>query len=95
MSITYISKKLLPAIGAPRLLDFLKRRETITAEPHFLPRAFVKPYRMLAYVDLKNGWLVVDTSSRTAFQSPKRTACLPPRSWNSQYRWSCFACWPD
>lgn len=30
----------------------------------FLPRAFVKPYRMLAYLDLKNGWLVVDTSSR-------------------------------
>ncbi|MCQ4165780.1 recombination-associated protein RdgC [Tahibacter harae] len=30
----------------------------------FLPRAFVKPFRMLAYADLKNGWLVVDTSSR-------------------------------
>ena len=30
----------------------------------FLPRAFVKPFRMLAYLDLKNGWLVVDTSSR-------------------------------
>ena len=30
----------------------------------FLPRAFVKPSRMLAYLDLKNGWLVVDTSSR-------------------------------
>jgi recombination associated protein RdgC len=30
----------------------------------FLPRAFVKPYRLLAYLDLKNGWLVVDTSSR-------------------------------
>ena len=30
----------------------------------FLPRAFVKPYRILAYLDLKNGWLVVDTSSR-------------------------------
>ncbi|MBL8300886.1 MAG: recombination-associated protein RdgC [Rhodanobacteraceae bacterium] len=30
----------------------------------FLPRAFVKPYRMLAYLDLKHGWLVVDTASR-------------------------------
>lgn len=30
----------------------------------FLPRAFVKPFRLLAYLDLKNGWLVVDTSSR-------------------------------
>ncbi|HJU38954.1 MAG TPA: recombination-associated protein RdgC, partial [Tahibacter sp.] len=29
-----------------------------------LPRAFVKPYRLFAYLDLKNGWLVVDTSSR-------------------------------
>lgn len=30
----------------------------------FLPRAFVKSHRMLAYLDRKNGWLVVDTSSR-------------------------------
>ncbi|UXI68602.1 recombination-associated protein RdgC [Tahibacter amnicola] len=29
-----------------------------------LPRAFVRPFRMYAYLDRKNGWLVVDTSSR-------------------------------
>ena len=29
-----------------------------------LPRAFVRPYRLFSYLDLKNGWLVVDTSSR-------------------------------
>lgn len=32
----------------------------------FLPRAFVRPYRVLAYLDLKSGWLVVDTPSRKA-----------------------------
>ncbi|MEO8670332.1 MAG: recombination-associated protein RdgC [Tahibacter sp.] len=29
-----------------------------------MPRAFVRPYRLNAYIDAKNGWLVVDTSSR-------------------------------
>ncbi len=31
-----------------------------------LPRAFVRPYRLSIYVDSKNGWLVVDSSSRKA-----------------------------
>lgn len=30
----------------------------------FLPRAFVRPYRLGAYLDTKHGWLVVDTGSR-------------------------------
>lgn len=31
-----------------------------------LPRAFARPYRLSAYIDAKNGWIVVDTSSRKA-----------------------------
>lgn len=30
----------------------------------FLPRAFTRHHHTLAYVDLSNGWLVIDTSSR-------------------------------
>jgi recombination associated protein RdgC len=31
-----------------------------------LPKAFSKPYKLSAYLDTKNGWLGVDTSSRKA-----------------------------
>lgn len=34
-----------------------------------LPRAFVRPSRMSAYLDRKNGWLVLDTSSRKAAEN--------------------------
>jgi recombination associated protein RdgC len=34
-----------------------------------LPRAFVRSSYALAYVDLKNGWLVIDTSSRKAAEN--------------------------
>src|SRR5690606_1210511 len=32
------------------------------------------------------------TSRRISFQLSMRTACLPPLSWNSQYKYSCFGC---
>lgn len=38
-------------------------REEVISE--LLPRSFVKPGRMGAYVDVENGWLVVDSASRT------------------------------
>ena len=31
-----------------------------------LPRAFSRPYRLSAYIDKKNGWVVIDTASRKA-----------------------------
>jgi recombination associated protein RdgC len=34
-----------------------------------LPRAFVRSSRMSAYVDRKNGWLVLDTSSRKSAEN--------------------------
>jgi recombination associated protein RdgC len=34
-----------------------------------LPRAFVRSSRMAAYVDTKNGWLVLDTSSRKSAEN--------------------------
>jgi recombination associated protein RdgC len=34
-----------------------------------LPRAFVRPSRHMAYADRKNGWLVLDTSSRKAAEN--------------------------
>ncbi|MEO8988418.1 MAG: recombination-associated protein RdgC, partial [Rhodanobacter sp.] len=34
-----------------------------------LPRAFVRQSRMSAYVDKKNGWLVLDTSSRKSAEN--------------------------
>lgn len=34
-----------------------------------LPRAFVRGSRLSAYVDKKNGWLVLDTSSRKAAEN--------------------------
>jgi recombination associated protein RdgC len=34
-----------------------------------LPRAFVRSSRMPAYVDTKNGWLVIDTASRKAAET--------------------------
>ena len=34
-----------------------------------LPRAFVRNSRMSAYVDKKNGWLVLDTSSRKSAEN--------------------------
>lgn len=43
-----------------------KERRRIKEEviSELLPRAFVRPRRTLAYLDLQNGWLVVDTASR-------------------------------
>jgi recombination associated protein RdgC len=41
-----------------------RMKEAIVDE--FLPRAFVRYSRTLAYIDLDGGWLVIDTSSRRA-----------------------------
>lgn len=42
-------------------------KEEVISE--LLPRAFVRPRRTLAYVDLAAGWLVIDTSSRAAAET--------------------------
>jgi recombination associated protein RdgC len=42
-------------------------KEDVVAE--LLPRALVKPYRLNAYLDLKRGFLAVDTASRKAAES--------------------------
>jgi recombination associated protein RdgC len=39
-------------------------KETVISE--LMPRAFVRPTRLFAYLDTREGWLVVDTSSRKA-----------------------------
>lgn len=45
-----------------------RQRRAIKAEvlDTLLPRAFVRPSRLNAYVDSKHGWLVLDTASRKA-----------------------------
>lgn len=39
-------------------------KEEVISE--FLPRAFVRPSRLLAYLDAQSGWFVVDSASRKA-----------------------------
>lgn len=48
-----------------------RERKRIKADvlDQLLPRAFVRPSRLNAYVDLKRGWLVLDTSSRKAAEN--------------------------
>ncbi|HEX7128995.1 MAG TPA: recombination-associated protein RdgC [Rhodanobacteraceae bacterium] len=48
-----------------------RERKRLKAEvlDTLLPRAFVRPSRMSAYVDTKNGWLVLDTASRKAAEN--------------------------
>lgn len=45
-----------------------KERKRLTDDvlTDLLPRAFVRPFRMFAYVDLDSGWFVADTPSRKA-----------------------------
>ena len=48
-----------------------RQRRAIKAEvlDVLLPQAFVRPSRLNAYVDSKNGWLVLDTASRKAAET--------------------------
>ena len=48
-----------------------RQRRAIKAEVlnTLLPQAFVRPSRLNAYVDSKNGWLVLDTASRKAAEN--------------------------
>jgi|SRR6185437_8622195 len=48
-----------------------RERKRLKAEvlDELLPRAFVRPSRLNAYVDTKNGWLVLDTASRKAAEA--------------------------
>jgi recombination associated protein RdgC len=48
-----------------------RQRRAIKAEvmDALLPQAFVRPSRLNAYVDTKNGWLVLDTASRKAAET--------------------------
>ena len=48
-----------------------RERKRLKAEvlDTLLPRAFVRPSRLNAYVDTKNGWLVLDTASRKAAEN--------------------------
>src|SRR5690348_11536377 len=48
-----------------------RERKRLKAEvlDTLLPRAFVRPSRLNAYMDTKNGWLVLDTSSRKAAEN--------------------------
>jgi len=48
-----------------------RERKRLRAEvlDTLLPRAFVRPSRLNAYVDTKNGWLVLDTVSRKAAEN--------------------------
>src|SRR5690348_18419443 len=48
-----------------------RQRRAIKAEvlDTLLPRAFVRPSRLNAYLDSKNGWLVLDTASRKAAET--------------------------
>jgi recombination associated protein RdgC len=48
-----------------------RERKRLKAEvlDTLLPRAFVRPSRLNAYVDKKNGWLVLDTSSRKSAEN--------------------------
>lgn len=44
-----------------------RMKEQILAD--FLPRAFTRPRRTLAYVDLATGWLVIDTATRSVAEA--------------------------
>ncbi|HET7931200.1 MAG TPA: recombination-associated protein RdgC [Rhodanobacteraceae bacterium] len=48
-----------------------RQRRAIKAEvlDTLLPQAFVRPARLNAYLDSKNGWLVLDTASRKAAET--------------------------
>ncbi|HEX7326650.1 MAG TPA: recombination-associated protein RdgC [Rhodanobacteraceae bacterium] len=48
-----------------------RQRRAIKAEvlDTLLPQAFVRPTRLDAYLDTKNGWLVLDTASRKAAEN--------------------------
>jgi len=48
-----------------------RQRRAIKAEvlDTLLPQAFVRPSRLNAYLDSKNGWLVLDTASRKAAET--------------------------
>jgi recombination associated protein RdgC len=48
-----------------------RQRRAIKAEvlDTLLPQAFVRPARLNAYLDTKNGWLVLDTASRKAAEA--------------------------
>lgn len=48
-----------------------RQRRAIKAEvlDALLPQAFVRPARLNAYLDSKNGWLVLDTASRKAAEA--------------------------
>ncbi|MEO7149729.1 MAG: recombination-associated protein RdgC [Rhodanobacteraceae bacterium] len=48
-----------------------RERQRLKAEvmEALLPRAFVRPSRLNAYLDTKNGWLVLDTASRKAAEN--------------------------
>ena len=48
-----------------------RQRRAIKAEvlDALLPQAFVRPGRLNAYLDAKNGWLVLDTASRKAAEA--------------------------
>lgn len=48
-----------------------RQRRAIKAEvlDTLLPKAFVRPGRLDAYLDVKNGWLVLDTASRKAAEN--------------------------
>src|SRR5579885_620121 len=48
-----------------------RERKRLKAEvlDALLPRAFVRPARVNAYLDVKNGWLVLDTASRKAAET--------------------------
>jgi recombination associated protein RdgC len=54
-----ISAKLGRRVGAKERRQL---KEEIVSQ--LLPRAFVRPSRTYAYIDVKEGWLVIDTSSR-------------------------------
>ncbi|MGH8215210.1 MAG: recombination-associated protein RdgC [Rhodanobacteraceae bacterium] len=80
-----IEEKLLPAavvnaeLGARLRKEAARRgrpvggrqRRALKAEvlDKLLPQAFVRPSRLNAYLDAKNGWLVLDTASRKAAEA--------------------------
>src|SRR5487761_1674647 len=58
---------LLTVGGEDKILPAAVIKEELLNE--LLPRAFVRNSRMSAYVDKKNGWLVLDTSSRKSAEN--------------------------
>lgn len=57
-----------------------KERKRIKDEviADLLPRAFARPSRTAAYLDLGRGWLVVDTASRKNAEAMVRVRCAGP-----------------